>query len=69
MLPQRQMVSTQDRAAADAPDSLAGWLAALSAFIAGFVGLGVMYTFGVFFTPMEAEFHTSRTATSVPCLR
>lgn len=65
MLPQRQMVSTQDRAVADAPDSLAGWLAALSAFIAGFVGLGVMYTFGVFFTPMEAEFHTSRTATSV----
>jgi MFS family permease len=59
------MVSTQHRAVADAPDSLAGWLAALSAFIAGFVGLGVMYTFGVFFTPMEAEFHASRTATSV----
>jgi MFS family permease len=64
MLPQRQMASTQDHAVADAPDSLAGWLAALSAFIAGFVGLGVMYTFGVFFTSMEAEFHTSRTATS-----
>jgi MFS family permease len=59
------MVSTQERAVADAPDSLAGWLAALSAFIAGFVGLGVMYTFGVFFTPMAAEFHASRTATSV----
>ena len=26
---------------------------------------GVMYSFGVFFTPMEAEFHASRTATSV----
>lgn len=64
MLPQRQMVSIQGHTVADAPDSLAGWLAALSAFIAGFVGLGVMYTFGVFFTPMEAEFHGSRTATS-----
>ena len=40
-------------------------LAALSAFIAGFVAFGVMYSFGVFFTPMEAEFHASRTATSV----
>jgi MFS family permease len=58
------MASTQDHVVADAPDSLAGWLAAMSAFIAGFVGLGVMYTFGVFFTPMEAEFHSSRTATS-----
>jgi MFS family permease len=58
------MASTQDHVVADAPDSLAGWLAAISAFIAGFVGLGVMYTFGVFFTPMEAEFHSSRTATS-----
>lgn len=43
---------------------MAGWLAALSAFIAGFVAFGVMYSFGVFFTSMEAEFHASRTATS-----
>ena len=56
---------TQDHTAADAPDSPAAWLAALSAFIAGFVAFGVMYSFGVFFTPMEAEFHASRTATSV----
>lgn len=56
---------TQHRAAADAPDSLAAWLAAGSAFIAGFVAFGVMYSFGVFFTPMEAEFHASRAATSV----
>jgi MFS family permease len=55
---------TQDQASTDAPDSLTGWLAALSAFIAGFVAFGVMYSFGVFFTPMEAEFRTSRTATS-----
>ena len=55
---------TQDHAVADAPNSLAGWLAALSAFIAGFVAFGVMYSFGVFFIPMEAEFHSSRTATS-----
>lgn len=47
------------------PDSLTGWLAALSAFLAGFVAFGVMYSFGVFFTPMAAEFHASRTATSV----
>jgi len=47
------------------PDSAAGWLAVLSAFIAGFVVFGVMYSFGVFFTPMAAEFHASRTATSV----
>jgi MFS family permease len=51
--------------AADAPDSLAGWFAALSAFIAGFVVFGVTYSFGVFFTPIEAEFDASRTATSV----
>ena len=55
----------QHHTVADAPDSLAGWLAALSAFIAGFVVFGVMYSFGVFFTPMEAEFDASRTATSV----
>ena len=54
----------QDRAA-DSADSLAGWLVALSAFTAGFVIFGVMYSFGVFFTPMEAEFHASRAATSV----
>lgn len=56
---------TQHRTAADAPDSLAGWFAALSAFIAGFVVFGVTYSFGVFFTSIEAEFHASRTATSV----
>jgi len=55
---------TRDHAGADAPDSFAGWLAALSAFIAGFVAFGTMYSFGVFFTSMEAEFHASRTATS-----
>jgi MFS family permease len=58
------MASTRSHAVAGAPDSITGWLAALSAFIAGFVGLGGMYTFGVFLTPMEAEFGTSRTATS-----
>jgi len=56
---------TQTPGVADTPDSLRGWLVALSAFIAGFVVFGVMYSFGVFFTPMEAEFHASRTATSV----
>src|SRR5665213_1872223 len=56
---------TQHRTVAHEPDSGAGWLVALSAFIAGFVFFGVMYSFGVFFTPMEAEFHASRTATSV----
>jgi len=47
------------------PDSGAGWLVVLSAFIAGFVVFGVMYSFGVFFTPMAAEFHASRAGTSV----
>jgi MFS family permease len=56
---------TQAPAVVDTLDSLTGWLVALSAFIAGFVVFGVMYSFGVFFTPMEAEFHASRTATSV----
>ncbi|WIM13019.1 MFS transporter [Enhydrobacter sp.] len=56
---------TQAQVSADAADSFVGWLAALSAFIAGFVVFGVMYSFGVFFTPMETEFHASRTATSV----
>jgi len=55
---------TDDHAAPDAPDSLTGWLAALSAFIAGFAAFGVMYSFGVFFTPMAAEFGASRTSTS-----
>ncbi|MDE2376044.1 MFS transporter, partial [Bradyrhizobium sp.] len=50
---------------ANEPDSGAGWLVVLSAFIAGFVVFGVMYSFGVFFTPMEAEFDASRTETSV----
>jgi MFS family permease len=56
---------TRRHTVAHEPDSGAGWLAVLSAFIAGFVVFGVMYSFGVFFTPMEAEFHASRTATSV----
>ena len=55
----------QAQVSAGGPDSLTGWLVALSAFIAGFVVFGVMYSFGAFFTPMEAEFHASRTETSV----
>jgi MFS family permease len=58
-------VQTRHYTVAHEPDSGAGWLAVLSAFIAGFVVFGVMYSFGVFFTPMEAEFHSSRTGTSV----
>jgi MFS family permease len=54
----------QAQVSASGPDSLTGWLVALSAFIAGFVVFGVMYSFGAFFTPMEAEFHASRTETS-----
>lgn len=34
------------------------------AFLASFVVFGVMYSFGAFFTPMAAEFHASRAATS-----
>jgi MFS family permease len=56
---------TRHQTAAYELESGAGWLVVLSAFIAGFVVFGVMYSFGVFFTPMEAEFHASRTATSV----
>jgi MFS family permease len=56
---------TRRHTVAHEPDSGAGWLAVLSAFIAGFVVFGVMYSFGVFFTPMEVEFHASHTATSV----
>jgi MFS family permease len=55
---------TEDYTAVSKLDSLGGWLVALSAFIAGFVAFGVMYSFGAFFTSMEAEFHTSRAATS-----
>jgi MFS family permease len=57
--------STQRHTIAHEPNSGVGWLVVLSAFIAGFVVFGVMYSFGVFFTPMEAEFHSSRTGTSV----
>ena len=62
---ERILKITQAEVVADTPDSLKGWLVALSAFIAGFVVFGVMYSFGVFFTPMEAEFYASRTETSV----
>jgi MFS family permease len=55
---------TPDHVVTHTPDSGAGWLVVLSAFFAGFVVFGVMYSFGVFFTPMEAEFHSSRTGTS-----
>jgi MFS family permease len=56
---------SRTRSSAASPlDSLAAWLVTLSAFIAGFVAFGVMYSFGAFFTPMEAEFHTSRATTS-----
>jgi MFS family permease len=55
---------TEDYTTAGKLDSIAGWFVALSAFIAGFVAFGVMYSFGAFFTSMEAEFHASRTATS-----
>jgi MFS family permease len=34
------------------------------AFVTGFVVFGVMYSFGVFFGPLAAEFHASRAATS-----
>src|SRR6185437_6985101 len=54
---------TRDHAAGTL-DSFAGWFVALSAFIAGFVAFGVTYSFGAFFTSMEAEFHASRTETS-----
>jgi MFS family permease len=56
---------TRHHTVAHESDSSAGWLAVVSAFIAGFVVFGVMYSFGVFFTPMAAEFHASSTATSV----
>ena len=35
-----------------------------AAFTASFVVFGVMYSFGVFFTPMATQFHASRAATS-----
>jgi MFS family permease len=62
---ERILKTTRVQVVADTPDSLRGWLVALCAFIAGFVVFGVMYSFGVFFTPMEAEFYASRTQTSV----
>jgi hypothetical protein len=40
---------TEDHTTAGKLDSIAGWLVALSAFIAGFVAFGVMYSFGAFF--------------------
>jgi MFS family permease len=36
----------------------------LAAFVAGFVVFGTMYSFGVFFAPMAAEFQASRAAIS-----
>ena len=56
-------MSPRHHSVADESDSGAGWLVVLSAFIAGFVVFGVMYSFGVFFTPMEAEF--GRTQSSI----
>jgi MFS family permease len=66
-LPPAQNLLHTDRhqSVAPTPDSGTGWLVVLSAFTAGFVVFGVMYSFGVSFTPMEAEFHASRTETAV----
>ncbi|MGH7984692.1 MAG: MFS transporter [Candidatus Binataceae bacterium] len=46
------------------PDSPRAWLMVGAAFLASFVVFGISYSFGVFFKPMAAELHASRTATS-----
>jgi len=49
---------------ADGRDSGRAWSMVVAAFIGGFVVFGVLYSFGVFFGSMAAEFHADRTATS-----
>jgi MFS family permease len=46
------------------PDSGRAWVMVLVAFTVGFVSFGTMYSFGVFFAPMSAEFQASQAATS-----
>jgi MFS family permease len=45
-------------------NTLRAWLIVAAAFIGGFVVFGIVYSFGVFFEPMAAEFGANRTATS-----
>lgn len=45
-------------------DSAQAWVIVAAAFIVGFVVFGILYSFGVFFQPMAAEFGASGTATS-----
>ncbi len=46
-------------------DSPRAWRMALAAFFACFTIFGVVYSFGVFFKPMAAEFNASRAHTSI----
>lgn len=46
------------------PDSWYAWLLVAAAFLASFVVFGIMYSFGIFFEPMAAEFQASRAATA-----
>ena len=50
-----------------APNSPTAWRMAGSAFIAGFVIFGVVYSHGVFLQPMTDEFHLTRTEASAFC--
>jgi MFS family permease len=45
-------------------DSRRAWVMVLVAFVVGFVVFGTIYSFGVFFAPMAAEFRANRAATS-----
>jgi MFS family permease len=45
-------------------DTPRAWLIVAAAFIAGFVVFGIVYSFGVFFEPMAAEFGADRATTS-----
>ena len=46
------------------PDSPKAWRMAGAAFTAGFVVLGIVYSFGVFLQPMTDEFGVGRAAAS-----
>jgi hypothetical protein len=53
------------RLSQSALDSPRAWLMAVAAFFACFTIFGVVYSFGVFFKPMAAQFGASRAHTSI----
>lgn len=58
------MSASHDVASRPAADRVHAWCAVMSAFLAGFVVFGIMYSFGAFIEPMAVEFQAGSAATA-----